>query len=478
MEQKQSLGAWFAKAIQSFLSIFNRKETIEAQAELRFGNTTGWAKYGSKVLAYKIMTNIGHIASLILSFFFVYSILYVPAKFIGTNVWLYCSTIAVVFLCAYEWLKITMSKDASDGIILSSGQDGDISEFKGIALILAIGLCFGSFIMCKEGAEDLLAEITDKTTEIKDDGSVLKQSIKQKYDTSLKTETDLLTIELKDIKSDKTKYVNSHSWQGHIDTRDKAITNNIALYDKRISDKEAEIKQLKIDNKKDRETELGEIAAETGTKVAENKGITNIYAKYGRYASLVLEILILFGHFAQSKSLAKLRGKQASTPLPDDASQKSDHNIPFQEPEKNQDNDIDSIARIAIFQLQHRLKTATEGNDSSASESAWKGLERYRQMGYNINTGEYTGIQDTANISLTGVNTPVNTVLTPVLTPEKELILIKNSAILSKYPDVLKSLKNGLSLMQVATECGVSRSIVQQVRRDAIFYGILPPSDN
>ncbi len=210
------------------ISLFDDKESFERESERRFGNSNGWDKWKEKARAYNLMTHVGHLVSMILSFFFVYSLLYVPATFIGGNMALKCGIIAVTILFIYEWIKKLVAKDAADGILMGWH---DYTQFKPVQLILALGLCVGSFFMCKEGAEDLLAEITDKTEVIADDGKAVKEAITTQYATQLTAATTLLQTELKDLKADKNKYVNGHSWKGHIDTRDKAITENIALYD-------------------------------------------------------------------------------------------------------------------------------------------------------------------------------------------------------------------------------------------------------
>lgn len=59
------------------------------------------------------------------------------------------------------------------------------------------------------------------------------------------------------------------------------------------------------------------------------------------------------------------------------------------------DLQIHSIAKIAIQNLQNRLKTATEQNDNASKNAALQGLQTYTGMGYDINSGEYIGIKTT-----------------------------------------------------------------------------------
>jgi len=127
----------------------------------------------------------------------------IPAKFIGTNVAIYVGAIATVLLFIYEYQKKDQLTDFADGWVNSTGQGGHYTNFSLRALIYAALLCYGSFYMCKEGSEDLLIEITDKTSVIKDDGSSRKKAIKGEYAASLKRPPICLMPKFKELKPTK-----------------------------------------------------------------------------------------------------------------------------------------------------------------------------------------------------------------------------------------------------------------------------------
>lgn len=480
MKQQISLIQFLKNVWQWANGLFNGEAKTTQKAEIRFGKQGGlYQKYSEELTAYGIMLKIGHLASMVLSFFFVYAILETPAKFMGANVLVWCSTIAITILLAYEWLKNIASKRAADGLVAGWY---DYTQIKPFHLIIAAALCFGSYKMCREGSEDLLASITDKTDVITDDGKAEKDAITAKYDGQIEATTKLLKSELSEIKADKKKYVDGHSWKGHIDTRNKDIVANIATYDKRIADKEAEIKEAKTNNKAEKDTAISEIKTETGAKLTENKGITAMYAKYGFYASIVLELLILLGHLAFSSIMAKLVVLQPTikvdTPTPPEEDTEATAQKPIaQQPKlapQTEEDEQHNFARSSIFRLQKQFTEGCETNDDAKADAAQKGLMRWKGLGYDINTGEYSGIVEMRQNEASSYNTTgVTTVVSEKITPEKELIIIRDSAILSKYPDVLKVLKQGLSLQETADTCEVSKSIVQQVRREAKYHGLI-----
>jgi len=85
----------------------------------------------------------------------------------------------------------------------------------------------------------------------------------------------------------------------------------VALYDKRIADKEVEIKVAKTNSEKERDIAVSEVVVDTGAKLEENKGITGMYTKYGKYFSMVLEFLLIYSYISNAKYLKKLRLQNA-----------------------------------------------------------------------------------------------------------------------------------------------------------------------
>jgi len=51
-------------------------------------------------------------------------------------------------------------------------------------------------------------------------------------------------------------------------------------------------------------------------------------------------------------------------------------------------------AKRRILLLQKNMRTASEMNDNASINSTMSHLQRYRELGYNIDTGEYDGIQN------------------------------------------------------------------------------------
>ncbi len=206
-----------------------------------------------------------------------------------------------------------------------------------------------------------------------------------------------------------------------------------------------------------------------------------MYAKYGFWASIVLEVLLCIGHYAKASVAYKMRINKPSPTLPDEADeeQESEQKPAAQVakvPHQTEEEENHQWAKQSIFRLQRQFADCTDRNDDAKTDAAQKGLMNYKSMGYNINTGEFMGIVDFAqNEGSRGGNMGVTTLLSPIITPEQRVIVIKNSAHLQKYPDVLEAVEAGLSITETAKHCGVSESIVKLVRRDAIFYQLIAP---
>lgn len=472
MKQKQISFLQALKNFWAWLTSSNAEQKLLKEAAVRFGDAPLYDKYKEDANVYKWLTYGAHVISMLLSFFFVYGVIYAPLEFAGgKNLMLKAGLITMTILIGFELLKVHQSKRASDGLVAAWK---DIFKLKPVSLVLAVALCVASFMMCKEGSEDLLHETMDKTNVIADDSKAQKSAIEAQYKATLDAEVKLLKAELDVIRADKKGYEDKFGKR----TWDNDVKKKVHEYADQIKAKEAEIKALKEQNKIEKEAAISEIKTETGAKVEENKGITAIYGKYGFWVSMCIEILLFFGHIAYARVIYKMN--PSPTPVEEEPEEEPEPQQKPVAPQKlapqTEEEEQHDFARGSIFRLQKQFAEGCDSNDDAKADAAQKGLMRWKGLGYDINTGEYTGIVEMGlNEASKGVTPPVTTLLPPVISPEQRVIIIKDSFYLSKYPDVLEAIENGMSIPQAAKHCEISESIVKNVRRDAVKHGIIPP---
>lgn len=481
---------------QSFKSLFaaQSKEEVIQQAKINFGEASKWEQYKNEFKGYSLALKLGHALSIVLSYFCIYAFVLVPVSFMtdSPNIPYIVGSISVGVLGLYELGKAHVSGKGSVSITKSFGENGNFLNLFSIYVVLMGAMCYGSYKMCQSGSEDLLAEVTDQTQIIASDGTREKDSVARYYDASAASAVSLLKSELETIRADKKEYVKLFGKR----TWDSEVKQKIHDYSEQIKAKEQEIKDLKKQYETEKKTAVSEVKVKTNAEVTENKGITAMYKKYGYYLSLFLELLIMVGYVAKARAQKHIKDdsegvgntqthQTAPTLSSEDEQQEMEdlENLKQKHSQRrmatDEDEDIHDIARMRIRQLQRVFSEAIANNDAAKADSAQNGLYRYRDMGYNINTGEFEGFKAEIGIG-TGFDTPIEAVSNPpidtqtkVLTPERELIIIRNSPRLSKYPDVLACLKAGYTIAETMQKTGVGKTIVQDVRREGKFHGIL-----
>lgn len=380
---KLGQNAW--SGLKSFFSAESKEERIKS-AQLQYGKGPLYDQHKNEEKGYAIALKVGHIISILLSYFCVYAFVTVPIAFIVDDHTVITVIATVAILSVYECLKWFASKKGGTAIMSMFGKEGNILNFFSFSILLMLGLCFGSYRMCKEGTEDLLAEVTDQTTIIVDNGDTRKDSIGKVYDATTAAAVELLNAELATIRGDKAEYVKLFGKR----TWDNEVKQNVHGYNDKIAAKDAEIKALKDGSEGKKQQAISEVKVITNQNLEKNKGITALYKRYGYYLSLILEIMIIMGYVLHARA-RKYISESEKVVIPEMETQHQEVKsvAPKPQPVYDEDPDIHSIAKMGIFQLQNRLKTATEMNDKAAQEAAWNGLEKYKSMGYNINTGEY-----------------------------------------------------------------------------------------
>jgi hypothetical protein len=374
-----------------------------------------------------------HVVSAILSIWCVYSITNTIAQYISKEwAWVPSAIISVIGLYYFETFKSKLMDESAEGIQVSFSEDWKAFALR--ATLLSIGACTLSYQMCKNGSEDFVKEITDKSSEIETTHDTRKETLENNFSAEKRNATRYHDSIIKAETDAMNAYKEANSWHGKLDASNKTVSKTLANYkegiDKLGEDKRAELAKLESQKAE----KIADLSGTTLKSKVQNSGVVSMYVKYGKYLSLFLEVGLCLLYF-ERKNYQYLMVKGQS--VPKDIQEKIETIGKDAEevlPKKKvvvTSNDVPKDETTTPPPPRPNLNFYLDGNEQDLQriylefDKEWRGANKVRQAEIEIHLRMITdALSELKKNAPNAVITPKNTVITqqtPVVMPQKEI---------------------------------------------------------